>query len=432
MKETKKKLEVILYSDGGLKFLPAAENNFGLSLNLNSHDFKIENSKLKLNYGYGLGIEDDLINLGKTLNVVLDPLNCINYKKIDYKLDGKDISSYGLYIKNGQGLTINNNKLELDINDPFKLENNKLKLNYGNGLRLSKDSNSKLELYIDPHAGLEYWGPTEGEKYLGLSTNIANFIKLVENSGLTLDNYNKLTIDINKLKERLYDVLGDNLIYDSTTKKLDVKNYETLNILKGKMLIEDHSITYLNLQDKSGMKIDSSNNNVTEMMNYRNKIFEYKSDKYDSTYDTKYIADNKNPNENHLKITSGYFESSIIEDYRVTVFVVIKNNTDNLFHLYDNSDHSLRLLYIDDNYIHSNSKNYNISYTTINPKTGIIISTNLPINKKILICVSWNGVNSAAYINGKKNILLLILELVLQQVEFINLIHLIKVIYMNL
>ena len=111
---TKKKLEVILYSDGGLKFLPAAEGNFGLSLDFNSHDFKIENSKLKLNYGYGLGIEDDLINLGKTLNVVVDPLNCISYKKIDYKLDGKDISSYGLYIKNGKGLKINNDDKKLE------------------------------------------------------------------------------------------------------------------------------------------------------------------------------------------------------------------------------------------------------------------------------------------------------------------------------
>ena len=245
-------------------------------------------------------------------------------------------------------------------------------------------------------------GPTEGEKYLGLSTNIANFIKLVENSGLTLDNYNKLTIDIDKLKERLYELLGDNLIYNSTTKKLDVKNYETVSILKGKMLIEEHSITYLNLQDKSRMKFDSSNNNDTEIMNYRNKLFEYKSDKYDSTYDTKYIADNENPNESHLKITSGYFESSIIEDYRVTVFVVIKNNTDNIFDLYDNSDHSLKLLYIDNTYIQSNSKNNNISFTTINPTFGIVIPTNLPINKKILICISWNGINSAAYTNGKK------------------------------
>ena len=118
--KTKKKLEVILYSDGGLKFLPAAENNFGLSLDLNSYDFKIENNKLKLNYGYGLGIEDDLINLGKTLNAVVDPLNCISYKKIDYKLDGKDISNYGLYIKNGKGLKINNDKkLELDIDNFF-------------------------------------------------------------------------------------------------------------------------------------------------------------------------------------------------------------------------------------------------------------------------------------------------------------------------
>ena len=102
------------------------------------------------------------------------------------------------------------------------------------------------------------------------------------------------------------------------------------------------------------------------MMNYRNKLFEYKSDHYDSTYDTKYIADNKNPNESHLKITIGYFESNIIEDYRVTVFVVIKNNTDQVFNLYDNSDHSLKLLNID--YNDAQITNY-ISFTTTNMNT---------------------------------------------------------------
>ena len=346
----KKKLEVILYSDGGLKFLPAAEGNFGLSLDFNSYDFKIENNKLKLNYGYGLGIEDDLINLGKTLIVVVDPLNCISYKKINYKLDGKDISSYGLYIKNGKGLKINDKKLELDIDNPFKLENNKLKLNYGNGLRLSKDLNSKLELYIDSHAGLEYWGSTEGEKYLGLSTNIANFIGLINNSGLTLkldDGQNKLNIDIDKLKERLYDVLGDNLIYDSTTKKLDVKNYETVSILKGKSLIEDHSITYLNLQDRTGIKFDS-NDKVIEMMNYRNKIFEYKRFKFIKNDEDEHIShniNNKNPNESYLYFNYAYFKSSIIEDYRVTIFVIKKNisNLKYIFRLYNN-DESLTIL----------------------------------------------------------------------------------------
>ena len=400
----KKKLEVILYSDGGLKFI-----NNSLSLNLNSYDFKIKNSKLKLNYGYGLGIEDDLINLGKTLNVVVDPLNCISYKKIDYKLDGKYILSYGLYIKNGQGLKINNDdkKLELDIDNPFKLENNKLKLNYGNGLRLSKDLNSKLELYIDSHAGLEYWGPTEGEKYLGLSTNIANFIGLINNSGLTLkldDGQNKLNIDIDKLKERLYNVLGDNLIYDPTTKKLNAKENDFIYFFRGKSLIEDHSITYLNLQDKSGMKFDSSNNNVTEMMNYRNKLFEYKSDKYDSTYDIKYIVDNKNPNKSHLKITSGYFESNIIEDYRVTVFVVIKNDTDTIFNLYDNSDHSLKLLFINIKKDPNNSLLFKLEFTTTDIANSIIINLGPPltIQEKKIFCLSWNGINSAVYVNGKK------------------------------
>ena len=67
------------------------------------------------------------------------------------------------------------------------------------------------------------------------------------------------------------------------------------------MLIEDHSITYLKLQGKSGMKFDS-NNNVTEIINYRNKLFEYKYDQYDTTYDTKYVVNNINPNESHLKL----------------------------------------------------------------------------------------------------------------------------------
>ena len=116
--------------------------------------------------------------------------------------------------------------MELDIDNPFKLQNNKLKLNYGNGLRLSKDLESKLELYIDAHAGLEYWGTTEGQKYLGLSKNIANFTGLIGNSGLTLkldDGQNKLNIDIDVLKAKLYNILGDNLIYDSTTKKIRCK-----------------------------------------------------------------------------------------------------------------------------------------------------------------------------------------------------------------
>ena len=387
----KKRIDIFLYPKSGLKFVSGTlDTNYGISLNLNPYDYKIENSKLRLNYGYGLGIEDDLINFGKTLNVIVDPSNCIKFKKINYKLDGKDISSYGLFIYNGQGLKINNNKLELE---------------YGNGLRLSKDLNSKLELYIDIHDGLEFWGSIEGQKYLKLSKNIANFVGLVANSGLVSkldDGQNKLSIDIDKLKELFYNTLGSNLIYDSTTKKLNAKENDFISFFKGKMLIQDHSITYLNLQDKSGMKFDS-NNNATEIMNYRNKLFEYKSDHYDNTYDTKYIVDNKNPNESHLKINSGYFESNIIEDYRVTVFIVIKNDTDQYFNLYDNSDHSLTLLYIKAYKSYFNLNNIDISFTTNDIHSSTQYHTHLPINKKILICLTWNGVNSAAYVNEKKN-----------------------------
>ena len=54
---------------------------------------------------------------------------------------------------------------------------------------------------------------------------MANFVGL-ESSGLKLKldvGQNKLTIDIDKLKELLYSTLGSNLIYNSTTKKLDAK-----------------------------------------------------------------------------------------------------------------------------------------------------------------------------------------------------------------
>ena len=278
-------------------------------------------------------------------------------------------------------------------------------MNYGNGLRLSKDLDSKLELYIDSHAGLEYWGSIEGEKYLGLSTNIANFIGLINNSGLTLkldDGQNKLNIDIDKLKERLYDVLGSNLIYDITTKKLDVKNYETVSILKGKSLIEDHSITYLNLQDRTGMKFDS-NNKIIEMMNYRNKIFEYKRFKFIKNDEDEHIShniNNKNPNESYLYFNYAYFKSSIIEDYRVTIFIIEKNisNLKYIFRLYNN-DESLTILKA---FIYNENNKKKIEFTSTDINTTKSIETDLDLNKKGLICISWNGINSAVYINGKK------------------------------
>ena len=292
--------------------------------------------------------------------------------------------------------------MELDIDNPFKLQNNKLKLNYGNGFRLSKDLESKLELYIDAH--VEYWGTTEGQKYLGLSKNIANFTGLIGNSGLTLkldDGQNKLNIDIDVLKAKLYNILGDNLIYDSTTKKLDVKNYETVSILKGKMLIEDHSITYLNLQDISGMKYSTYSiiNNIKkyhikEIVNYRNKTFEYKNN--DKILD--YIADNKNPNESNLLTLHNYFKSNIIEDYRITFFIVIKNGFHNIFNLYNN-DESLQLLHAKFNLVNNKLK---LIFNTTDIHALKTIETDLIINKKGLICISWNGINSAVYTNGKK------------------------------
>ena len=95
------------------------------------------------------------------------------------------------------------------------------------------------------------------------------------------------------------------------------------------------------------MKFNNSNK-VIEIINYRNKLFEYKYDGYKLNYNITYVLDNINPNESHLKIyNNSYLESNIIKDYRITIFVVIKENSDNIFKLYDNSDHSLTLLDID-------------------------------------------------------------------------------------
>ena len=95
------------------------------------------------------------------------------------------------------------------------------------------------------------------------------------------------------------------------------------------MLIDDHSITYINLQDKSGMKFDS-NNSVSEIINYRNNIFEYKNI---NPNNTKYHVDNINPNESYLSL-SKYFESNIIEDYKINFFTVVKDNYSFLLTLY--------------------------------------------------------------------------------------------------
>ena len=165
------------------------------------------------------------------------------------------------------------------------------------------------------------------------------------------------------------------------------------------MLIEDHSITYINLQDKSGMKFDSKDN-VSEIINYRNKLFEYKKDNYYINYSITYEIDTINPNENHLKINYSYLESNIIEDYRITLFVVIKENRENIFKLYDNSDHSLTLLHVDSSI--SNTDNLILTFTTTNISTSKTLFTNLSNKKKKSICISWNGVNSAVYTNGKR------------------------------
>ena len=198
----------------------------------------------------------------------------------------------------------------------------------------------------------------------------------------------------------LYNVLGDNLIYDPITKKLDAKENDFISFFKGKMLIQDHSITYLNLQDKSGMKFNSSNK-VTEIINNRNKLFEYKYDQYRLNYNINYIVDNINPNESHSQIqNNSYLESNIIEDYRVTIFIVIKENNDTIFKLYDKSDHLLTLLDVDCSR-HSSNKII-IVFTTTNMYKNTTIVTNMLCNKKNIIFISWNGVNSAAYLNGKK------------------------------
>ena len=117
-------------------------------------------------------------------------------------MDGKNISNYGLYIKNGKGLKINNDdkKLELD----YKLD-------------------------LNPYKGLQFYNNNQ----LGLKANISEFIGLENNSGLRVSTETqKLSIDIDPLKAMLYNVSGDNLIYDSTTKKLNAKENDFICFLE--------------------------------------------------------------------------------------------------------------------------------------------------------------------------------------------------------
>ena len=167
------------------------------------------------------------------------------------------------------------------------------------------------------------------------------------------------------------------------------------------MLIEDHSITYLNLQDKSGMKFDS-NNNVTEIMNYRNILFEYKNN--DKTQLISYITDNNNPNESHLSIGIGhYLKSNIIEDYRITFFIVINfyENASFIFKI-NNNDETLNIISVHLSKNTKNNKKIDLPFTTSDIKLKNELETDMFLNKKNLSCISWNGLNSAVYTNGKK------------------------------
>ena len=152
------------------------------------------------------------------------------------------------------------------------------------------------------------------------------------------------------------------------------------------------------------MKFDS-NNKVIEMMNYRNKIFEYKHIKIidHETFYISHYADNKNPNESNLYFEHTYFKSNIIEDYRITIFIVERNisNNEHLFLLYNN-DESLKILKALFTINEKDSDKKDLIFTTTDINTTNTIETDLILNKKGLICISWNGINSAVYINGKK------------------------------
>ena len=167
------------------------------------------------------------------------------------------------------------------------------------------------------------------------------------------------------------------------------------------MLIEDHSIIYLNLQDISGIKFDSDNN-VTEIINYRDKLFEYKIFR-NSPNHTFYYLSNTEPNVSYLKtILSNYFKSNIIEDYRIAMFIVIREGDENdIFNLYNN-DESLQLLHAKFNHNTNNINKLDLILNTTDIHTLKTLETDILRTEKMLICISWNGINSAVYINGKK------------------------------
>ena len=97
-----------------------------------------------------------------------------------------------------------------------------------------------------------------------------------------------------------------------------------------------------------------------------------------------------------------YFKSNIIEDYRITIFIVIKEGDDNdIFNLYNN-DESLQLLHAKFNHNTNNIKKLDLIFNTTDIHTLKTLETDVLRTGKILICISWNGINSAVYINGKK------------------------------
>ena len=143
------------------------------------------------------------------------------------------------------------------------------------------------------------------------------------------------------------------------------------------MYIEDHSITYLNLQDKSGMTIKTITLNnikfdtVTKIVNYRSEIFEYLK----KTNTIFYVVNNINPNETYLSV-SGYFESNVIEDYRNTLIIIVKENKYFLFNLYNN-DNTINLLHAGFTFNKTDNKKLDLIFTTTDIHTNITLETDM-------------------------------------------------------
>nr|WRQ19824.1 MAG: fiber protein [unidentified adenovirus] len=218
--------------------------NSSLSIMLNE-PFSITTSGLSLNLGDGLGIDNGYL---------------VNTAQVTHFNTPLSVSNNHLSVLLGQSLTVLNDKMELNITDPFEITDNGLRLRLGDGLTLQNGMlmNTEIKSYLTPLSNST--GTNEVGLNLGKSTTVIdNLLEIrtqnpfiIDSKGLNILLGNGLVVENGRLSVSN----GTDIIYENP---LNFNN-NTLNLAIGQGLqiqngtLVNSDVKYFNapLQSQNG------------------------------------------------------------------------------------------------------------------------------------------------------------------------------------